>query len=328
MGGRCAPNLTGKRYGRLVVLERDRSDVYSAPYWLCRCDCGNVKSIRGTNLINGLTTSCGCRKHERRSEDLTGKRFGRLYVLGFDHTDSRGRSYWLCKCDCGNVSVPSRSALLGGLTASCGCGSREGMKPVNLTGQRFGRLYVLGLDHKNAKSGSYWLCECDCGGTALFRTQELLSGRTTSCGCLDGRTIHMGSKSYDSLYNIWCGMRQRCGNTSSPVYHRYGGRGIFVCDEWHEFENFRDWAFDNGYQPGLTIDRIDNDDGYYPENCRWVGYVEQANNRRSSHYVTYNGATHTVAEWARLLNINYTNLLRHINNGDMRDFEEYFGTED
>ena len=122
-------------------------------------------------------------------------------------------------------------------------------------------------------------------------------------------------------------MKQRCGNTHFKQYHRYGGRGVFLCDEWQEFENFRDWAFDSGYEPGLSIDRINNDDGYYPENCRWADRITQQNNRYNNRFITYADITHTLAEWSRLLNIDYDKLRRRVNRNDMRDFEEYFDTE-
>ena len=120
-------------------------------------------------------------------------------------------------------------------------------------------------------------------------------------------------------------MRQRCDNVDHKFYQRYGGRGIKVCDEWTDFEHFRDWAIDNGYETGLTLDRECNDDGYYPENCRWVTQQIQTNNRSTNHFITYNGDTHTVAEWARLFKVNYSTLQGRIKRHDMRDFEEYFG---
>ena len=323
--GKVRQDLTGVRFGRLTVIELDHMSAQHDSFWLCECDCGNRKVVRGASLKNGNTTSCGCRKRERRSEDLTGKRFGRLYVLGFDHMAGKGHSYWLCECDCGNQTVVERSPLLDGRTVSCGCKSKEGFHSEDLTARHFGNLYVIGVGHISPKSGTYWLCECGCGNNILLRGRELLNGRITSCGCEDGAPMYNADTSYDSLYNIWVGIKQRCGNTSNPAYDRYGGRGIFVCDDWYSFENFRNWALRNGYEQGLTIDRINNDDGYYPENCRWADMIQQANNTRKNHYVTYNDITHTVAEWSRLLQIPYHTLLRHVNNNDMRDFEDYFG---
>lgn len=320
-------SLIGKRFGKLTVLDLDHVGKYG-PYWLCKCDCGNQKVILGNNLKRGLSKSCGCRVHELRTEDLTGKRFGRLYVTGFDHMNTRGESYWACECDCGNKTIVGRSSLLRGATSSCGCRMREGMHAEDLTGKTFGHLYVVRPDHKSNKIGQYWLCSCDCGNEILLRTRELLSGRTTSCGCCSRNKITITSSDYDSLYNIWVNMKQRCKNSRNPAYERYGGRGIQICDEWNSFENFRDWALNNGYEHGLTIDRRNNNGGYYPNNCRWVDDVTQANNRRSNHYITYNEETHTISEWSKIMNVQYTSLMRHIKENDMSDFERYFNVCD
>lgn len=97
-----------------------------------------------------------------------------------------------------------------------------------------------------------------------------------------------------------------------------------MCDEWGDFENFRIWALETGYKPTLTIDRINNDDGYRPQNCRWVDWHTQGNNRANNHRVEYNGYNYTVAEWADLFDMNYNTLWARVNRNDMRDFEEYF----
>ena len=119
-------------------------------------------------------------------------------------------------------------------------------------------------------------------------------------------------------------MHQRCNDANHTSYHRYGGRGIKVCDEWGKFESFRDWALNSGYELGLTLDREHNDSGYYPDNCRWVTQQTQTNNRSTNHFITYNGDTHTIAEWARLFQVNYSTLQGRIKRGNMQDFEKYF----
>lgn len=115
-------------------------------------------------------------------------------------------------------------------------------------------------------------------------------------------TTHGESKT--RLFHIWQDMRKRCYNTNAINYDRYGGRGITVCEEWrNKYEPFRDWAMANGYKDNLSLDRIENDGPYCPENCRWATASEQGNNRRSTHLLTYNGETHSINEWSRITGI-------------------------
>lgn len=116
------------------------------------------------------------------------------------------------------------------------------------------------------------------------------------------------------LYIVWCNMRNRCDCTGNKEYKNYGGRGISVCSDWYSFIAFMNWAFASGYSKGLTIDRIDNDKGYYPENCRWITRKEQANNKTNNHYITYRGETKTLKQWSESLNIPYYRLRSRINN--------------
>lgn len=262
--------------------------------------------------------------------ELTGQVFGRLRVIGFDHIARDGSTYWLCECSCGDKTriVVRGYDLKHRRNPSCGCIRRESN---DISGLVFGRLTVLELDHVTERDRTYWLCECSCGNRVIVRRDGLVSGHTLSCGCLhselltDRITRHGMSKT--RLYRIWQGMHMRCGNENEPRYDDYGGRGIFVCDEWSEFENFMDWALAHGYSDDLTIDRINNDLGYFPENCRWADRVTQQNNRRNSHYYTYAGKTHTVTEWSRLLGISYSTLWYRIDRGDLHDFEDYFSKE-
>lgn len=199
----------------------------------------------------------------------------------------------------------------------------------SIIGRRFGRLTVVDFDHMGSYKVSYWMCKCDCGNMTIVSRLNLQTGHTTSCGCnrviraKECRTIH--GQSNTPLHGIWCHIRQRCRNENDSAYSRYGGRGIDVCDEWDDFENFYEWAIANGYRAGLTIDRKDNDRGYSPENCRWTDHITQCNNRRTNHYVTYNGVTHTLAEWSRLLNVSYDAFKARVRRGNFRDFENYYG---
>lgn len=258
--------------------------------------------------------------------DLTGQTFGRLTVIGFDHISHDGASYWLCECGCQNRTklVVKGYDLKRGHTLSCGCLRKEAN---DITGQTFGRLTVLGLDHVTERGRTYWLCECGCDDRTRLavRRDGLVSGSVSSCGCLKRENLtnrftrHGMSRS--RLYKTWVGMRQRCENENNPRYDDYGDRGISI---WEDFEKFRDWSLANGYADDLTIDRKDNDRGYSPENCRWTDRVTQQNNRRVNHCFTYAGETKTLSEWSRCLGVKYSTLWYRIDRGDLRDFEEYF----
>lgn len=185
---------------------------------------------------------------------------------------------------------------------------------IDLTGQRFGKLMVIHKVENNSRHICY-LCRCDCGKERIVQGNHLIEGSSTSCrSCYNARN----SRLYRS---VWIGMKQRCYNPKSKDYHNYGGRGIKVCDEWlgeHGFENFRGWAYANGYDDNAeygkcTIDRIDVNSDYSPENCRWVDLKTQNQNKTTTHEITYQGETHTIAEWARITGISENALYNRVN---------------
>ena len=164
-----------------------------------------------------------------------------------------------------------------------------------------------------------FMCRCDCGKIVKVLKEYITSGRQKSCGCLrkkNGVKKHGMIKT--RLYHIWGNMVNRCTNENNPAYHNYGGRGIFVCEEWKDFSNFMKWACENGYNETLTIDRINNDDGYYPDNCRWADIITQANNKRSNVYIEYDGQTYTMMEWSKIIGIPYKTLHNRITSNKWR----------
>lgn len=180
-------------------------------------------------------------------------------------------------------------------------------KLKDLTGQKFGKLTVI---ERAENQGKYtcWLCKCECGTLITVRSTNLLTGNTKSCGCykkdkaIIDHTIH--NLSNHRIYKIWENMKSRCYRKTTINYERYGGRGIKVCNEWQQFEPFNDWAIKNGYKEDLTLDRIDVNGNYEPDNCRWLSVKEQNRNTRTNRLITYKGETHCVSEWAEILGIN------------------------
>jgi hypothetical protein len=152
----------------------------------------------------------------------------------------------------------------------------------DVSGWKSGVLTVVEKAHiKNRKQ--MWLCKCDCGNECYRDTSAIATGRVQSCGCLQKKATSEAKKTHgmaDSrLYRTWGHMKHRCSNPNDKHYHRYGGRGILVCKEWLSFENFMAWALENGYEESLTIDRVDNNGDYSPENCRWIPHEKNSTKR-------------------------------------------------
>lgn len=201
----------------------------------------------------------------------------------------------------------------------------------DITGMRFGRLSVLHLDKSTDAPNMKrrWVCLCDCGNMITARGDCLKGGKVKSCGCYQREIASMLRKgnhdikhgySRDRLFNIWYLMKYRCDDESSPAFKNYGGRGITVCKEWSDgwisgYEAFKEWAMNNGYTDNLTLDRIDNNSGYSPKNCRWVSNDVQANNKRNNVLYRYDGKQMTLAQIAKEFGIRYKTLWRRIQLG-------------
>lgn len=173
------------------------------------------------------------------------------------------------------------------------------MKKLALAGQRFGMLAVI-REAKSRKE-SRWLCLCDCGTETIVRGTHLTREIISSCGCNRAKWCTKHGMTRSNIYALWNTMVSRCHNAKNASFHNYGGRGIVVCDRWRSFANF---YADMGERPkGHTLDRIDNDGPYSPENCKWATYREQANNTRTLRLITFDGRTQSVSEWERELGL-------------------------
>lgn len=176
------------------------------------------------------------------------------------------------------------------------------MRKLDLTGTSFGRLTALFIDHDHReKTKVKWVCLCSCGNRVSVRSDHLRRGQVASCGCIRIEKIVAVNKTHGMTktrsYRIWRHIHSRCFNKNVPSFRDYGGRGISVCERWKSFSNF---LADMGEAPdGMSIDRINNDLGYSPENCRWANDLTQKNNRRTNRYIEHNGVKKSAADWAR-----------------------------
>lgn len=194
----------------------------------------------------------------------------------------------------------------------------------NLTGLKFGRLLVLGYWGRSDAGQHKWLCKCDCGTEKAILGRALGKGGTISCGCFARKAVgernrkhglHSSRAAQHPLFNVWRSMRRRCCKPTHPQFFRYGARGIKVCERW--MTSFANFVSDMGPRPerGLSIERIDNNGNYTPENCRWATVGEQANNRRTNKRLTVGGASKTVSQWARTSGLNRGTIEGRLRNG-------------
>ena len=261
----------------------------------------------------------------KRRSIKVGDKFGRLTALSF--CERRGSHYYWCvKCDCGEERIVLHSALTGGHTKSCGCLNRE-MSGQRLkrfkdtfsinAGDRFGKLVAMSLHERRGRNKAYWSFQCDCGNVTVAAMSEVKYGKTQSCGCLrieiSGNINRSHSMSKSSEYHSWCSINGRCANLMDKAYPQYGGRGITVCERWRKFEAF---YADMGPRPvGTSIDRINNDGPYSPENCRWASRTQQARNTRRNINVTLDGKIVCLKEASQILGLPYGTVSARVRRG-------------
>lgn len=201
-------------------------------------------------------------------------------------------------------------------------------KRLNInSGDKFGRLKII-KEVKQINRARAFLCKCDCGKETIVKLIQLTSGETKSCGCykldLFSNLIYRHGFSRTKIYHIWTSMKQRCFNEKAKVYSYYGERGITMCEEWKDFETFKEWAVNNGFKNGLSIERKNVNGNYEPSNCSWIPRNKQAENTRNARIINYNGEELHLNRWAIKLNINYNTLTKRLRSGwsIVRAFDE------
>lgn len=250
-------------------------------------------------------------------KDYTGKRFGKLVAVKYDHTRGVGiksKAWWEFLCDCGNTRVANTAKMRAkGDSAACLQCQVSG-NAMDYTGVRFGKLVGEAFHHSTEDNARVWLMRCDCGGSRLITPSKLNSeGEEAAClpcrklegvGILRTATVVREAGSSQGLtYASWQAMKTRCLNVNDHGYPNYGGRGIKIYQPW--IESYDNFLSDMGERPeGTTIDRIDGNGNYEPGNCRWATPTEQNNNLSSNHRLSFNGESLTVKQWSRKLKIN------------------------
>lgn len=177
------------------------------------------------------------------------------------------------------------------------------------------RFKVIGksININKTKHNVYYKCQCNCGNIFYRRKCEIIKHTNGACKNCKRLRPEKDGHTKEPLYRVYYAMKQRCYDIKSKEYHNYGKRGIFVCDEWlNSYKSFRDWCLENGYKKGLQLDRINNDMEYSPNNCRFATPIENSNNKRTCVYLEYNGETHTINGWARILKINKNTFWRYV----------------
>ena len=180
-------------------------------------------------------------------------------------------------------------------------------------GEKHGMLTIIGVAYAR-KQHRYVVCRCDCGNEKIIEISNILAKKhmTVSCGCKkESKKVleKLEKEEHKRIYKIYYGIKTRCYNTKAIEYKNYGSRGIIMCEEWkNDFKSFYQWAIKNGYEDNLSIDRIDVNGNYEPSNCRWATQEVQANNKRNNRKIEYNGETHNICEWAKIINVKYNTL--------------------
>ena len=238
-------------------------------------------------------------------ENLIHKKYGQLMILKAWRNE-RSEIYVQVRCNCGNETITRYRNLTSGKTSTCGKCIKINLD--NLIGQKFNHLTIISAYRK--KGRIFVKAKCDCGIIKEYNYSSIKSNHTKSCGCIN-KLSYVSKR----LYHIWKHMMERCYKENDSRYKDWGGRGIQVCNEWQDYFNFEKWALDNGYQENLSIDRINNNKNYCPENCRWTTTKEQNRNKRNSIRINFHGRNESLKTICEELNLNYSSIKYKLKKG-------------
>jgi len=247
-------------------------------------------------------------------ENLAGQKFGLLTMQEYVGKNKYRQARWTALCDCGNTCTVTGTKAKSGHTTSCGCQAVNVV--VDMIGKKFNRLTVLSREvlHTTTDRAYAYKCQCDCGNTTIVLGSKLRNGTTKSCGCFiaeHASTMNLThGQSGSGSHRSWLAMRVRCSNSNNKDWEYYGGKGVVICARWDRFENFFE---DMGERPeGKTLDRLDPEKAYSPENCRWATPMEQVMNRSISKRVLKEGVSVSLYDACSSEGLDYETVLKKV----------------
>jgi hypothetical protein len=247
--------------------------------------------------------------------DVIGKTINKWHIDSFALT-KKWEHYYNCTCECGTKKVVCGRNIITGKSKSCGCQKSKATHDrcfIDVTGQKFNKLTCIKWEKRN--NAVYWYCQCDCGNFTWVEASNLKHGEVKSCGCTKEHVNRVHGMSHSRLHRIWSKMQERCFNPNCLSFKYYGQREITVCDEWRGtdgFIRFMNWSLEHGYKDELTIDRINNDGNYEPNNCRWTTQKVQNRNTRVNPHYELNGKMYTIPELAEEFSLPYATVAQRL----------------